>query len=197
MRSRLPRNLRRFLDRLLVSPSGKSWLRGCLALSVVGVAAMIWDLQRQVVPGIRSKEQEMTSLRTLEQDLRSLREKAGAGKAPLEREAWQGVFADWTALAAWLEIVREQADSMESDLEWHVEEGGLQDPRFPDLQVVRVEWTLSPSDPSFARVMEFVHRQVQDGKRLISLEELAVEADDLGVRSVKFRVKTWMRAHRG
>lgn len=117
--------------------------------------------------------------------------------APLEREAWQGVFSDWTAFAGWLESVRQRADSMDCDLEWRVQEGGMQDPRFPDLQVVRVEWTLSPSDPSFSRALQFVQRQIHDGKRLISLEELGMEADELGVRSVKFRVKTWMRAHRG
>ncbi|MBK9578404.1 MAG: hypothetical protein IPK50_10990 [Fibrobacterota bacterium] len=197
MRSRLPRGLRRSLDRILTSRSNMGWLRGGIVASLLCVGVMLWDLQRRIAPGIRSRNEEISSLRTLEADLIGLRAKVAPAGDPLERQAWEGVFLDWTELAGWLEKVRADADSVQADLQWRVEEGGAPDARFPQLQIVRVEWTYSPSDPSFRQALGFVHRQVSDRKRLISLESIGMDADEIGVRTVRFRVKTWIRGPRG
>jgi hypothetical protein len=172
-------------------------LRAGIALSLIGVAGLLWDLQRRVVPAIRSSQEEISALGTLEADVRVLRDRLAPGADPLEQRAWQGVFPDWVELAGWLESVRSSADSAQGDLEWTVEEGGLQDPRFPQLQVVRVTWTFSPSDPSFRHSLAFVHRRVVDGKRLIALESIGMESDEIGVRTVKFRVRAWIRSPHG
>ncbi len=197
MRSRIPRGLRRLLDRVLTSRSGMGWLRVGIGASVFAIAGLLWDLQRRVVPAIRSSQAEISALGTLEADVRALRDRLAPGADPLEQRAWQGVFLDWVELAGWLESVRASADSAQGDLEWTVEEGGIQDPRFPQLQVVRVTWTFSPSDPSFRHGLGFVHRRVMDGKRLIALESIDMDSDDIGVRTVRFRVRAWIRSPHG
>lgn len=197
MSSRLPRGLRRTLDRILTSRSRRAWLRLAVAASLLCVAGLVWDLQRRIVPGIREREGEISSLRTLEADLEILRARSAGGGDSLQKSAWKGVFVDWADLAGWLEEIRVEADSVEGDLEWTVEEGGATDPRFPRLREVKVEWVFSPSDPSFRSSLEFVRRLASDRKRLISLESMGMDADEIGVRTVRFRVKAWIAGPRG
>ncbi|HNY31642.1 MAG TPA: hypothetical protein PKO15_12200 [Fibrobacteria bacterium] len=197
MRSRLPRSLRRSLDRVLTSPSHRTWLRGVVLVVVLVLGGLGWDLQRRIVPGIRERDREIASLRTLEADLAQLRLRAVQGVDSLERRAGDGVFTDWSDLAGWLEIARSLADSAQGDLEWRVQEGGVSDPRFPDLREVRVEWVYTPTDPSFGGALEFVRKIVADRKRILSMESMGMEADEIGVRTVRFRVKAWIVGRRG
>lgn len=193
----MPRFLRRFLDHQLTRPGGRRgiYLLFAAMLSVVVIAA--WDLRERILPGTQKKRQELASLNTLEADLIGLRAQTGPGNDLAQRAAWEGVFSGWTELAAWLERSRSLADGAQSDIEWIVREVEVQDPRFPALRAVEVEWTLSPSEPSYRQGVLLVRELVQDRVHRVSLQALSVEGDELGVKSFRIRVRAWMRGDHG
>lgn len=193
----VPRPVRRGLDWMVSTPRGGWFVRlvGVASFCLLGIAAR--DVVVRRLPSIQRLRSELSDLEKLESEVERARLDSAKAGDSVQVAAWNGTFDGWLDLAAWLEDARKSADRAEADLEWTLIPAEVADPERPGLHPVRIDWSFSPTEPDLASSMAFVRRLVGTRGRKMSLESLGVESDEIGLRTIRFRTRVWVRSDRG
>jgi hypothetical protein len=191
------RGKREWFDSIVSNPSRLWSARAAIALLLAGAGTEAWVVSTTMVERIGRSRAELVELVSLEDSVEELRRTASVEQLDsADKAAFQGVFEDWDALAAWLESMRSGALRRGWALEWQ-----LIDPQAPQpyaearKQFVQLHATLPEAD--FEAAQSFLRSSAQADARNASLVRIEGVGDREGISDLHWTLLVWVRIPRG